>query len=433
MNNMAVKIAASGLLLGVTTIGCTPTSQVRPVSLSAKAPKASQDAPKAYALAEQAMRQGDFATALIHAEDAVAAAPSDVGYRMSLADIYLKNGRFASAETTFSDVLTLNPGNVRATLNLALVQIALGKNYAALVQIDRLAGSAPAGDVGLAYALAGQPQRAIEMLEAAAREQNADGRTRQNLALSYALAGDWEKARVTAAQDISPAELNDRLSQWASFAQPTAAWTQVAGLLGVTPAEDLGQPTRLALAPAVSQDVQLAAAPAPAPVEVAQAETQPPASESVPASIYAAAAQSLVVPAAPVIQASAEIAPAPIPAFVPRKAPRIAGAMQMKAERAAKTGRYVVQIGAYRSAGQVETAWDRAHKRYDLAELEPLSTTVTIPGRGTFHRLSVSGFETPREASQVCGTIRAKGGACFVRVTAGDAPVRWASRASARG
>jgi hypothetical protein len=92
-----------------------------------------------------------------------------------------------------------------------------------------------------------------------------------------------------------------------------------------------------------------------------------------------------------------------------------------------------VQIGAYRSAGQVETAWDRAHKRFGLAALEPLSTTVSIPGRGTFHRLSVSGFETARQASQVCGTIRAKGGACFVRVTAGDAPVRWASRASARG
>ena len=38
--------------------------------------------------------------------------------------------------------------------------------------------------------------------------------------------------------------------QWAAFARPGAGATQVAGLLGVSPAEDPGQPVRLALAPA---------------------------------------------------------------------------------------------------------------------------------------------------------------------------------------
>jgi len=51
-----------------------------------------------------------------------------------------------------------------------------------------------------------------------------------------------------------------------------------------------------------------------------------------------------------------------------------------------------------------------------------------MPGRGTFHRLSVAGFDSRDEASRVCQSVRAKGGACFVRAVAGDAPVQWASR-----
>ena len=68
----------------------------------------------------------------------------------------------------------------------------------------------------------------------------ATGRVRQNLAFAYALAGNWEKARTVAAQDVSPADLAPRLAQWASLASPTAAADQVATLLGVqAAAQDL--------------------------------------------------------------------------------------------------------------------------------------------------------------------------------------------------
>jgi hypothetical protein len=56
-----------------------------------------------------------------------------------------------------------------------------------------------------------------------------------------------------------------------------------------------------------------------------------------------------------------------------------------------------------------------------------VSTTVRLP-KGTFHRLAVAGFGSHAEASQVCRSVRAKGGACFVRPVAGDAPVQWAAR-----
>ena len=69
-------------------------------------------------------------------------------------------------------------------------------------------------------------------------------------------------------------------------------------------------------------------------------------------------------------------------------------------------------------------------KRFGFADLTPLSTTVAVPGRGTLHRLSVAGFASREAAGRTCRSIRARGGACFVRTVAGDAPVRWASRYS---
>jgi hypothetical protein len=137
---------------------------------------------------------------------------------------------------------------------------------------------------------------------------------------------------------------------------------------------------------------------------------------------YAAAAKSLVVPGPAVIRASVPAAKAPVPTFAPA-----AARASLEPRRAAAMGRFVVQIGAYKTSVQAEKAWAQADRRYRFNR-EPLSTTVSIAGRGTFHRLSVSGFDNHYAAVRLCGSIKARGGACFVRTTAGDAPVQWASR-----
>lgn len=472
-SNTVLRVAASTLVIGVTMVSCKPAA-VRPSSASAVAPKAEEGAAKLYARAQAAVQQGNLAEALALAERTVELAPRDTGYRMLLADLYLKNGRFVSAEAAYGDVLVLDPANSRAGLTRALTMIGQGKNGEALIELDRLSATASPADVGLAFALAGQPQRAVEMLEPAARAPEANGRVRQNLALAYALSGDWQKARIVAAQDLSPAELGRRLEQWASLANPAAPSTQVAAVLGVSPIEDAGQPTRLALAPAAPQQQAYAEADVPAPVEAAPVQTaaaapvavggpvetvsdaktetyayQPPehadvfsapvetasveapveAGSAAPAELpegtrFAAAVNSLVESPVQAERTVAPVAKAPILAFTPGKAvakPRVKGA-----------GRYVVQIGAYRNARQVEQAWARAHRQYDFSGNQPLSTTVAIPGKGLFHRLAVAGFHKPMEAARLCQTIRGRGGACFVRATAGDAPVQWASRYTGR-
>ncbi|HEU0133214.1 MAG TPA: SPOR domain-containing protein [Allosphingosinicella sp.] len=457
--SVALKLAVSALAIGTTMVACGGPATSRIASASSKAPKVEQEAASLYAKAQESVRKGEYQEGLAFAERAVELSPRDVGYRMILADLYLKNGRFQSAEATFADVQQLDPGNARASFSIALARIALGRPAGAVAELDRLAETASPADIGLAYALAGDPRRAIELLEPAARAAGATGRTRQNLALSYALAGDWEKARNVAAQDVSPRDLGARLQQWAALAQPGGGAVQVAALLGVTPAEDSGQPVRLALrtepsatafaaaeplpepapetvaaaVPALAQ-AEIAADPAPAQAEPVQsasidlpqwvseraaAEADAPAQAEQTRPLYAEAVQALVTPQPSVIGASRSIEPSTPRFEAPRRAAR---------ESQAAPGRFAVQLGAYSSPSSVERAWAQMMKRFGFSDLIPLSTTVSVPGRGPLHRLSVAGFASRSAAASTCRSIQAKGGACFVRTVAGDSPVRWAGR-----
>lgn len=457
MKTLAIKMAASSLVIGLTMVGCSQDRNTYGLaSVSAKTPRADQDAARAYTDARAAAERGHNDEAIRLTERAVEISPRDSAYRMLLADLYLKDGRFASAEATFRDVLSLDPDHVRAGLSLALTQIALGRSGGALSQLATLEGRAPAADLGLAYALAGESARAIALLEDAARAEGANGRVRQNLALAHAFAGNWDRARTIAAQDVSPAELGARLEHWATLAQPSAAWTQVAGLLNVTPSADPGQPTHLALAPPADTDIQFAgralepetasfplaseselvryaeiadllATPAPAPAEAETPIEAPVPRASVPTPMqvhYAAAAQGLVVPAPQVVRAVQPVE-TPAPVFQRPDAPRVP--LQRAVPRPAE-GQFVVQIGAFSNLANAERAWQRAEQRFGFgADMHPLTTTIDHQGR-TLHRISVAGFANRDDAARACFAIRGQGGACFVRATAGDAPVRWASR-----
>jgi len=313
MNRTAFKLAASSAIIAMTMTGFSaPSTAMRRVGNSVQAnSRTDRQAQQLHVEAARALREGRLAEALGQMEQAVALSPRDVGYRMLLADIYLKSGRFESARATFGDVLALDPGNVRAGLNSALALVALGRPQSAARQLDELSSRAPASDVGLAYALAGRTDRAIQILEDAARRPTVTPRIRQNLALAYAMHGDWRRARAVAAQDLSSADLGPRLQQWAAFARPDAGAAQVAGLLGVAPAEDPGQPVRLALAPAANE------------AAVAFAEAVPdPAPE---------ASQASFAPAAPVYTQVAYAQPAPIPVAAPAAPVEIAAAAPAEA------------------------------------------------------------------------------------------------------
>jgi hypothetical protein len=393
-------------------------------------------------------------------EQAVELSPRDAGYRMGLGDLYMRSGRFASAETSYSDVVAIDPSNDRAAFNIAVAQLAQGNTGAAIERLRTLEGRLPSSDLGLAYALSGDTQHALELLEPAARAPDASGRVRQNLALAYALAGDWKKARVTASQDVAPSQLNARLAQWAAIADPSASGLRVANVLGVKPVTDRGQPTRLALAPLTPSDTALAQADVSSALQptgdvaanaqeavqadqpVQEAESQPaiePAQQAAAETSVAEPAVASIEPVDPTfVEAARTLVEAPKPDSATSEG-RMASIRALVATRydqhqlkphtrAVGPGRYVVQLGAFNSPAHVERAWSVVQHRYpSISDRQPMSTTVRLGDR-LYHRLSVAGFADSKSAVQVCHSIRAKGGACFVRTVAGDSPVQWASR-----
>jgi len=367
------------------------------------------------------------------AEHAVALAPRSAEYRMLLGQTYLQAGRFRSAASAFADVVALDPATPRAALNLALMQVATGDWGAARQTLDVHATRIAPADRGLAVALAGDPQGGVQLLMEAARAPGATATVRQNLALALALSGQWQAARVTAATDMSPADVDARMQQWAAFAQPRAASDQVSTLLGIVPAADAGQPAALALnAPApVTDPAQVAAAePAPAlpPLALVEAGTDP---------IVATAA------AAPVATATAiawgprreVVQPLPVPLIRPDASPaRLALAKAMMTGRvepirasapasAPGGGTWHVQLGAYQNTAVARDAWHRFVRHAAFAGRVPNGATIKANGAQLF-RLSVGGF-TRAEADAMCRSHRARGGACFVRAEAGDQMVRW--------
>ncbi len=192
---------------------------------------------------QDALARRDSDAAVRLAELAVAAEPTAPVARAALARSYVAAGRFDAAAAAWADVLAVRPADRAASLGRALALLAGGNRPGAIAILDRLDG--PAGDIGLAYALAGDPH-GLPMLAAAAAAPGATARVRQNLALAHALAGDWAQARAVAATDVPAALLPSRLSDWARLAGAPPA-RRVAILLGVTPAGvDFGRPPTLA-------------------------------------------------------------------------------------------------------------------------------------------------------------------------------------------
>ena len=370
-----------------------------------------------------ALAANDPATAVGYAEKAVEATPDEASFRALLGSAYFAAGRFASAEAAFKDSLSIDASQPQVTLKVALSQIAQGKNAEAVATLESGRGTIDPADYGLALALAGRPADAVAMLGAAARAEGADSRVRQNLALAYALSGDWTSAKTIAAQDVPADQLDGRMHQWLQLANPAKPGDQLAALIGVTPAaSDPGEPTRLALAKPDTQVAQAAPAEQPVP-QVAEA-TVPPIGpmEAAPGD---APVTSSEAPTAPSFTAEVTAPPPPPVArparVVHAKLPKVA------IRRAGKSGA-VMQIGAYGNSQRVAAAWNAAARRYGaLREYTPMSARFDS-AKGPVYRLSVKGFATVNEANALCASLRRGGGTCFVRKVAGDTPVQIASR-----
>lgn len=450
-----LKIAASSLVL---------LTAIAPVNASKFGHEASAPEKLAAEAAQQAakfMEKRKFANAIEKAEIAVAAMPRTAEYRALLGQAYLSAGRFLSAETTLGEAASLDPANARAGLNLALAQIANAHNDRALATLDTYRERLAAADFGLAVALAGDLEGATSILEAAVRAPESDAKTRQNLALAYALSNRWREARIMASQDLSGDMLYTRMTEWAVMANPSSSSQQVASLLRITPVFDPGQPERLALASRPDQQVAVAM-PArvanPAPAASFSAEPVPVFEVSGPSAPKPASAVAAMVEPAPVGVAQdspvrkiiagvvwGEASPKvqAVPANYVKPAPLIyssarpvkqvvvpadnsMAAQSLRPFRPVESGNFVVQLGAFGSESGAQLAWRNAVGRSgELARYGASSARIQV-ANASLYRLSVAGFTSRAAASQVCARVKAAGGECFVRAIAGDTPLQWA-------
>ncbi len=415
---LAVTTAIAGLAL----TGCTTSAAPR--------------ADLSFNSAQTALAKGQVDKAIVHAEAAVLAEPRNPGYRALLGAAYLEGGRFESAATSFGDALDLGDDNPRTVLSFALAKIALGEGRAAVSTLDEYSQVIDAADLGLALALAGEPARGASVLVNAVRaSEEASPKLRQNLAYTYALAGNWRMARVMAEQDVAADQVDARLAQWAEMSAPEMFQQRIATMLDVSPRADGGQPQRLALANFPAQDVMVAeaAAQAPAdfadaePVQVAQAETSADFTQafaapepSVKTVAFADTAPRYV--SNPVVQqlpaASARRAPASprVAAAAPqRRMAATAAAVSPKSDKVGAT--HLVQLGAYDSKIEAERGWKVVQSKFpQLKDRKPVITQAVVGGR-TFWRIAAEGF-TSQSAKSMCGTVKSAGRGCFAYAAA---------------
>lgn len=379
--------------------------------------------------AQTALARRNGPAAIGFAEGAVALMPRVAEYRLLLGQSYLQAGRFASASRAFSDTLLLSPTNGKAALNLALSQVATGDWQAARQTLAVNAAIVPAADRGLALSLAGDTAGGIALLTEVVRSPQSNAKVRQNLALSFALAGQWPAARVVAAADMAPADVDARLEQWATFAQPASASDQVAGLLGVRAVADSGQPVALALnaaapaMPGASPQALAVVDPVEVPVAVA-APVEMAAAPAPAAGPVAGFSKVSFGPRQEVVQSLPSMMLRPAGGPIKVASAHAASATAAYEVKAPATGNWYVQLGAFDNAAVAKDAWGHASRRFAvLAGYTP--NGVNFKARGEdYYRLSVGGFSRSA-ADSMCRQYRAKGGACFVRMGAGDAMAQW--------
>lgn len=441
-NKTLVKLALSTVVVGFTALGgagVVASNAAAHASADTQTKKAHSWAKKA----EKLFAKGKADKALGYAEAAVEADLANMEYRALLARIYMAQGRFVAADRTFMDVMELGQIDARTVIGAALTRIAQGKVDSAIALVDAHRAILPASDYGLTLALAGDSKRSVDILVDAIRSDNATARTRQNLALAYALDGRWREARIMAVQDMPQDRADTRIVEWAQYARPGAYQARVAGLLNITPRADSGQPVRLALGgTATVPAMAVAAERAPAPITIAAAEPMVELAAVGPAPVargyeesdmrIAAAVASVSEHEAPLIRApegpakSIKTAPAAKPVN-PAKPVKLALA-ETRPAPVPVSGKYLVQLGAFSSAGNAQKAWGHFTRKHKiLGGFASASSTVNIKGR-TLTRLAASGFGSHQAAVAACGQIKRAGGDCVVKSVNGAAPVRMAAK-----
>jgi Flp pilus assembly protein TadD len=397
------------------------------------APRADLSASRAQA----ALAKGKAQNAVEHAEAAVLAEPRNAAYRAMLGTAYLDAGRFASAAASFDDAMKLGDNSARNALSLALALDGQAKYEEATALLRDWEGQIAAADLGLAYALSGQPGQGIQVLSNAIRAGDNTPKMRQNLAYAFALAGRWKEARLMAAQDVPANLVGSRMEEWSQMATPQAWQTRVAALIGAPAGvPDAGQPAQLALAnnPAIEQLASEAAATV-AVNDTPVVAPQPEAARELPP--VAAAAPQVAVASQPAPKAAetenfqaafATLSPSSDPVaqglqdarrFLSQPVVQSTVSRQSAAPRATRAvaakqsvGTHLIQLGSFASEQGARRAWGIYAKRFPELSAHQMVISQAVVGGKHYWRVSAAGFGVA-SSKAMCGRVKGSGQGCF--------------------
>ena len=390
-------------------------------------------------------------------ENQVLANPRDANARVALGATYLEAGRFHSADQILAEAMELGADGSDVVVTRALALVANG-NFATAQQMLRdYQDMIDPADLGLAFALAGDPERGSRILSNALRSGQNTAKARQNFAYARALAGDWRSARLMVAEDVPADQVGARMQTWAATAHRGGHQARIASLLNVTPAVDGGRPQALALVnhPGIEQlaseasdqapvnplfadgdaDVLAAADPmvAPSPVPLAPGEfdladrtvairQDTDVADDGPVRV-AIAASDMTVAAAPAARSPVgklAVKPATMvsdkPAATARKA-----AVAKHADARLSNGVHMVQLGSFLKKEHAEKAWDVYVSRYpELANAKMALTEAEIDGTRYF-RVAAADL-AQNSANALCSTVKRSGHGCFAYAKATRLP-----------
>ena len=184
-------------------------------------------------------------------------------------------------------------------------------------------------------------------------------------------------------------------------AAPKAAPAQVTAPPPVTPAPKAA----VTAAPLAKPAAPAAAPPKSVAALIQQANSVPEPPKAVPAA--RASKPVAATPPAPVGGGPATGAPRQLAATAPPQAP---------ASAPAAAGGYVLQIGAYKSQADADTAW-KTYKARHAALLSGYPSNVQqvdLGEKGTWYRLRIGGLSDREVATALCDRLKADGGACML-------------------
>jgi Flp pilus assembly protein TadD len=368
-------------------------------------------------------------------------APKDKQLLAELGKVQLANDEPAKAVETLSRSLEGTRGNwdVHTALGVGFDRLGLydqADRHYQMALAEAPDNAMVLNNYGLSLAQRGNLQGAIETLRRAASQIDASAKTRQNLALMYAMSGDLRRAEELVRRDLQPEvadrnmavyrELaaNRRFADAAAVAKAAAAerpdLAPTPGQIAMTPMPapaDAASPAAGKLPSDVARETP---AKADSPASATPAEAAKPAPEKPDEPTRMAAkteTASTPIPLTPQEQGGAEEKPAKAEKPVGAEPAASESADAAKpAPAAAGATPYRLQLASFRREAQAEQARElimTQHKAV-LGETGLEVNRINLGSRGDFYRVMSGAMDSRDAAAEMCRVLRERNADCLL-------------------